>query len=70
MLLPVSDSRMKTTRSAAAARCLLFKGCGVLIEWMLQPLVQHPPTEAQRHRVIILILLHWLITNARSKLPI
>lgn len=27
-----------------------------------QPLVQHPPTEPARHRVIILILLHWLIT--------
>lgn len=27
-----------------------------------QPLVQHPPTEPACHRVIILILLHWLIT--------
>lgn len=56
-----SDSRMKTTCSAAAC-CLLFKGCVQLIGWMLSPLVQRPPTEPARHRVIILILLHWLIT--------
>lgn len=48
-----------------------MRGCSLLLTLQgicavnrmdAQPLVQRPPTEPARHRVIILILLHWLIT--------